>query len=120
MFTHKIILPVKIDPSFSKIPFAVLLPITFTTANLGCGPNAICQINISAIDMADNIIEKSFNLTVDTTSPVIEAINLSDYHVQNNTAVNITVNVTDGTGSGELSGATKPLPAPNSPTKTSG
>ncbi len=53
-------------------------------------------VDVIAVDIAGNVaINSSVTYTIDDTAPAINNVVLSDSYVQNNTAVTVTVNVTD-------------------------
>ena len=70
--------------------------LTTNASALGCSADAVCAITFTATDLAGNTNSThSYSVTVDDTAPTINSVTLSDDYVQNNTAVVVTVNVSD-------------------------
>lgn len=71
----------------------------FTNASsFGCTSDGTCILTFIATDNASNVNNsETLTLTVDDTAPSIASVVLSDDYVQNNTAVVVTINVSDAT-----------------------
>ena len=75
---------------------ATVYTYTGNVSALGCSSDGGCTLTFEAIDIAGNLNSSTtLQITVDDLAPLVNVVTIADDYVQNNTAVFITVNVTD-------------------------
>jgi hypothetical protein len=76
-----------------------LFQVNTTPAALGCNANANCTINITAIDIANNINNSvSLTLAIDSTNPAVNSITVNNSYLRSDTPIRLEANVTDSVG----------------------